>query len=123
MRISLLDAEERLRRAMLDSDVDALDALLDPRLLFTNHMGQLMTKDDDLAAHRSGRLCIAQLTSSDPQVRYCDNTAVVSVQVDIVGSYDGNQAGGAFRFTRVWLFEPVSASWRIVAAHATKLAA
>lgn len=122
MRITLLDAEERLRRAMLDSDVEMLDQLLDNRLLFTNHLGQLTSKAEDLAAHRSGRLCIDRLASSDLQVRYCDNTAVVSVQVAIGGSYDGQRADGDFRFTRVWLFEPVSASWKIVAAHATRLA-
>ena len=33
----ILEAEERLRQAMLDSDVTALDELLAPELIFTNH--------------------------------------------------------------------------------------
>ena len=35
----VLEAEDLLRGAMLRSDVEALDALLAPELLFTNHLG------------------------------------------------------------------------------------
>jgi hypothetical protein len=122
MRMSLLDAEQRLRLAMLDSDVEMLDKLLDSRLLFTNHMGQLISKHDDLAAHRSGLLRITSLSASDMHVRYSDNTAIVSAHVTIAGTYDGRQTDGDFRFTRVWLFEPVSAAWKVIAAHSTRLA-
>ncbi len=47
----ILEAEEQLRQAMLASDVNALDDLLSPELIFTNHLGQVMGKQDDLAAH------------------------------------------------------------------------
>lgn len=35
----ILEAEERLRLAMLGSDVAALDELLAPDLIFTSHSG------------------------------------------------------------------------------------
>ncbi|MCL6484569.1 MAG: nuclear transport factor 2 family protein, partial [Janthinobacterium lividum] len=40
----VLDAEERLRLAMLASDVAALNILLADQLLFTNHLGHLLSK-------------------------------------------------------------------------------
>jgi hypothetical protein len=52
----ILDAEDRLRTAMLNSDLAALDELLAPELIFTNHLGHLLGKEDDLAAYRSGIL-------------------------------------------------------------------
>lgn len=47
----VLNAEERLRLAMMDSDVAQLTLLLADDLLFTNHLGHLLSKQADLAAH------------------------------------------------------------------------
>ncbi len=52
----VVQLEERLRQAMLDSDVAELDTLIAPELIFTNHLGQLIGKQEDLAIHRSGAL-------------------------------------------------------------------
>ena len=46
--------EERLRQAMLKSDVAELDALIDDRLLFIGPDGAVFSKKDDLDLHRSG---------------------------------------------------------------------
>ncbi|GJD17534.1 hypothetical protein RIVM261_024900 [Rivularia sp. IAM M-261] len=39
----IIEAEEKLRLAMLHSDVKALDELLSSRLIFTNHQGHLVS--------------------------------------------------------------------------------
>lgn len=57
----ITDLEHRLRNAMLNGLVADLDELLAPDLIFTNHVGQLLGKQDDLDAYRSGVLKIAQL--------------------------------------------------------------
>jgi hypothetical protein len=44
-------AEAALRAAMLAGDADALDALLDDDLSFTDQVGNRMSKADDLAVH------------------------------------------------------------------------
>jgi hypothetical protein len=41
-------AECQLMDAMLCPDISALDKLLAPELVFTNHLGHLMDKDDAL---------------------------------------------------------------------------
>ncbi len=119
METQILKAEERLRMAMLSSDVSALDELLAPELIFTNHFGQLLSKKDDLEAHKSGLLRVKELNPSEQHVQLHDKVAVVSVRMRLSGTYDGSQADGDFRFTRVWAAAPGRSSWHIVAAHAT----
>jgi ketosteroid isomerase-like protein len=117
----IVDAEDRLRTAMLRSDASALDELLAPELIFTNHLGQLLGKEDDLAAYRSGKLKVKHLKSSEQHVRLSGDVAIVSVRVQLSGTYDGNPANGDFRFTRVWALSPHKA-WHVVAAHAGRVA-
>lgn len=116
LETQIVEVEEQLRTAMLGSDVDALDELLAPDLLFTNHLGQLSGKDDDLAAYRSGVLKIAGLDPSEQQVLVLGEAAVVSVRMQISGTYQDAPANGDFRFTRVWA-RSQRQRWQIVAAH------
>jgi ketosteroid isomerase-like protein len=113
----IVDAEERLRAAMLSSDVPALDDLLASELLFTNHLGQLLGKEDDLAAHRSGLLKVKDLLASEQHIRLEGDVAIVSVRMRMSGTYAGNPANGDFRFTRVWGLSPAK-TWHVIAAHA-----
>jgi ketosteroid isomerase-like protein len=117
----ILDAEDRLATAMLRSDVDALNDLLSPDLIFTNHLGQLLGKEDDLAAHRSGLLTVEKLQPSEQHLHLHENVAIVSVKMQISGAYDGHPADGDFRFTRVCALS-VQGTWQVVAAHATLIA-
>ena len=52
----IIDYEERLREAMLIGDVNSLDNLINDNLIFVNHFGQILTKEADIEAHRSGVL-------------------------------------------------------------------
>lgn len=125
---AIQDAEERLRQAMLSSDIAALEALLDPDLLFVNHMGWTVTREDDLDAHRGGLLKIHALDLSEQCILPRADCAVVSVLACIAGSYNGVPANGTFRFMRTWAPAVVSDSvsdlasgsapvvWRVIAA-------
>lgn len=115
-------AEEALRSAMLDSDIDALDRLLSPELVFTNHLGLIVSKEDDLAAHQSGVLKIDDIVSSEMRINtLCATVATVSVRVNLTGSYGGEPANGEFRFTRVWTLSE-SGNWQVATAHSTLIA-
>ena len=63
----ILAIEERLRQAMLTSNVAELDELIAPELIFTNYSGQLVTKQQDLAIHQSGILKFSVLTPYEQQ--------------------------------------------------------
>jgi len=121
LQVQIVEAEEKLRTAMLSSDVAALNELLAPDLIFTNHLGQLLGKKDDLAAYSSGVLKIGGLEPSEQHVRIFDEVAVVSVRMQVSGTYDGAPANGDFRFTRVWA-RSQQERWQIVAAHSVLIA-
>jgi hypothetical protein len=113
----ITELEDRLQRAMLNGLIEELDDLLAPDLVFTNHLGWLLGKQDDLEAYRSGALKITELLPSEQQFRRAGNAFVVSVRMQLRGTYAGAPANGDFRFTRVWA--PASEdAWHVVAAHA-----
>ena len=117
----IVEVEERLRQAMLTSDVAELDALIAPELLFTSYLGQLITKQQDLEMHRSRVLQLTELTPSDPPLPLHARFAVVSVQMHLVGNYDGTPIDQHIRFTRVWAVSSAGV-WQIVAGHASLIA-
>lgn len=114
----ILEAEERLRLAMLNSDVKVLDELLAPELIFTNHLGQVLGKQDDLAAHQSGKFKIETLTPGDRRIKLKGNVTIVTVRVHLIGSYAGAGFDSDLRFTRIWTLSS-SGTWQILAAHSS----
>ncbi len=121
LETQIINAEEQLRQAMLTSDVSVLDQLLAPEIIITSHLGELLGKQDDLAAHASGLIKIQELNPSEQQIQIHGEVAIVSVCMRIVGNYNGSPANGDFRFTRVWAVS-ANRTWQIVAAHIGRLA-
>ncbi|NER48778.1 MAG: nuclear transport factor 2 family protein [Symploca sp. SIO1A3] len=121
VKAQILEAEERLRIAMLRSDAKALNELLAPELIFTNHLGQVLSKQDDLVAHQSGMLRISDLTPSEQYIHCSGSFVIVSVRMHLSGSYAGKASDGDFRFTRIWTLSS-SGTWHIVAAHSSMVA-
>ena len=114
----ILAAEDALSQAMLDSNVEQLDQLLADELIFTNHLGQSLGKQDDLQAHRSGLLHIARIETQERQVKLLQGATMVFAKVAIFGTYAGEPADGTFRFTRVWQRKD-NHDWQVVAAHSS----
>ncbi len=112
----LINIEERLRQAMLASNVSVLNELLAPEIIITSHLGELLEKQDDLAAHESGLIKINELKPSEQHIQIHREVAIVSVRMQISGSYHGSPANGDFRFTRVWAVSSRE-TWHIIAAH------
>lgn len=112
--------ENRLLEAMKTSNVAELDALLADNVIFTNHNGHIVSKEDDLNAHRSGELEIFSLETSAQIIEVLDaNTAIVSVVKDMSLSFAGHASIGIFRFTRVW--HNKGNNWQIVSAHSSQV--
>jgi ketosteroid isomerase-like protein len=117
----VVELEERLERAMRTSDVLVLDELLADDLLFTNHQGLVVSKQEDLEVHRLGLLQLDSLRTSDRSIREFGNVAIVAVRVQLAGRHANNYFESTFRYTRVWALQGVR--WKIVAAHASAVAA
>lgn len=113
---ALRDAERRLQRAQLASDVAALDELVDDRLVFTGPDGKLYTKQDDLHVHRSGRQSMTRVDEEDLAVLVVGRTGVTW----FLGTLEGTIAGEPFlarvRYTRTWIRD-AHQGWRLIAAH------
>jgi hypothetical protein len=116
----IIELEERLRQAMLRSDVVELDALIAPELLFTNYLGQVFSKHADLDAHRSGQFKFTEITPSERQVQLNHGFTVVSVLMHILGSYEGTPVEQNIRFTRVWAIS-TSGLIQIIAGHTSEI--
>jgi Domain of unknown function (DUF4440) len=119
-RKTIIELEERLRLAMLASDVPELDALISPDLLFTNHLGILIAKQADLASHQSGDLKLNSLKPSEQQIRTMDKSAVVSVAMHLQGSYLEQAIDLNIRYTRVWAIGS-NGQLQIIAGHASAI--
>jgi ketosteroid isomerase-like protein len=116
----VIEAEERLRQAMMSNDVAVLDELISPDLLFTGHMGQLATKEEDLAAHRARLLRVTAMDPSDRRIQLHADFAVVSVLMHLKGSYDGMPIDQRMRYTRIWAVGDGGAL-QIVAGHMSEV--
>ena len=115
IEIQIVEMEEQLRQAMLASDVSKLNALLAPSIVITNHLGQLVERQADIAAHESGLIKIHALNPSEQKIQILGEVAIVSVRMQIQGNYNGSPANGDFRFTRVWAV--LNGAWQVMAAH------
>ena len=118
MKENIIRSEERLRLAMESSNIDELEELIDDDLIFTTHFGQVLSKSEDLAIHRSGDLKFKSVTLSDPRILFQGETAIVSVTADICATFKSENADGVFKFTRVWA--NAHGSYKVVAGHACR---
>jgi len=116
----IADLEEELKIAMCNSDIAKLDELLARDLIFTNHLGQVVSKEQDIDAHRNKVFMIKSINLSNQEILILGDSAVVSTQADISGSYNGQPSNEKFRFTRVWANK--SGAWKVVAGHSCVIA-
>lgn len=116
--IPIEQAEERLRQAMLTSDVAALEELLAPELVFTTFLGESISKQQDLDAHASGFLKIHTIELSERNVMTHGETIIVTCLAEIDATFNDERSEQQFRFLRVWTKSP-EGDLHVVAGQAT----
>ncbi|MDF4583344.1 nuclear transport factor 2 family protein [Vibrio parahaemolyticus] len=116
----IIEAEEKLKTSMLNSDMIALQDLLSDDLVFVNHLGHRTSKKDDIALHGSGLLAIKSIQFHDLHAVPQKNVVLVYVNAEIKGSYNGAVANGEFAFSRVWTKQ--KGNWQVISAHSTVIA-
>lgn len=107
--------EQRLLNAMLNSDVDELDALVSDEALVVGPDGRMGGKAEDLAAHRNGVVRMTRMVPEETTVKLLPDVAIVFVLMNLQGTYQGQPFAGRYRYTRVWGNQ--SGNWQIIAAH------
>ncbi len=108
--------EAAIRAAQLAADVAALDRLISHDLLFTGPDGQLGTKAQDLAAHRSGAVRIHEHEPLELRIRRMGpDAAIVALRTRMAVEVSGSMVRGTFRYTRVWTRE--GGAWCVAGGH------
>jgi len=111
--------ENALRAAMLANDVAALAELLDDDLVFTGPDGRVLSKEDDLSAHRERLLRLDRLDIHETQAHRIGEMVLTTTQAALAGHFGSMAFEGVFAYTRLW--RPSGGVWRVVAGHAAKI--
>jgi ketosteroid isomerase-like protein len=113
----IVAVEARLRSAQLNADADALYQLIADDLLFAGPDGNLATKADDLAAHRSGLVRFRKHEPEELRIRRVGaDVAIAALRTRLTVEVAGSISSGTYRYTRVWARE-TGGSWRVVGGH------
>lgn len=115
----LLAAEHALFEAIKKGDVAQLDALLHDDLLAVLPSGALLTKEADLAAHRSRAMQVDEASLEIEKISLFNQTAVTLVQMQLSGKMLGESTQGRFRYLRIWQRE--NQRLQLIAANIQKL--
>jgi ketosteroid isomerase-like protein len=115
MAIEIL--EEKLRQAMLTSDVHTLDQLIADDLAFTAPNGAVISKQMDIESHRSGETKFTSIEIREQQAHDYGACIVVMVRAELSGSFNEQAFSGIYCYTRVWMKR--QEQWQIIAGHAS----
>jgi hypothetical protein len=112
----VIEYEEMLRSAMLSNNIELLEELLSDELIFVNHLGQWLSKEQDINAHRSKSLDIAGIEVLEQEIKLFQELAVTVTKIALNGSLaTGESIGGEYSYTRVW--KDVEGKLKVVSCH------
>ncbi|TYA74790.1 nuclear transport factor 2 family protein [Seonamhaeicola marinus] len=115
----ILKAEEEILQAMKNADVSKLSILLHDDLLFSIPNGQTITKAMDLETYSSGNMKIRDIKVSNQDIRHIEDTAVVSMNLEMKGSYFDYVIDGMYKVIRVWKL--MDSQWKVIAGSSTQI--
>jgi len=105
MEINKSDIEEmeyRLIEAIKSSDIDFLENVMHSDLVAMAPNGQRITKEMDLASHKSGSMVVESLIPSIDEIQIIGDNAIALVTYNTKGKMLGTPIEGTFRYNRVW---------------------
>jgi ketosteroid isomerase-like protein len=114
--VDLLSADRELQAAQRTNDVEALDRWLHEQLVAIGPDGARYTKDDDLAAYRSGSSVVTDLVEEEVEAIVAGTTGVTFFTGRVTGTFGGQPTSARLRYTRTWVHDQ-RAGWRVLAAH------
>ncbi|CDT01740.1 conserved hypothetical protein [Sphingobacterium sp. PM2-P1-29] len=101
-KADILSQENKLYGAIKDRDINVLEELLHDDLLFVIPSGAVITKEMDLQSYRDGNLMIRNLIPHVEHLNIIDDTAVITLTLELTGNYGGDDFESKFRYIRVW---------------------
>jgi len=108
----LIRHENALLNAMQTSNLALLDDLLHDRLLFSIPNGDVITKEMDLESYRTNKMVLTRFTVHQQDIELFEDTAVVSVLIQLEGSFFDQPFNAQFRTIRVW--KSFEHHWKVI---------
>ena len=112
--------EDAWRNAVLHSNFTAMDGLLADDYMAITPSGILQSKEQALAALRSGAMRFSSLDLSDRKIRLYGTTALVTSRAEVRGTGSEGDMSGSYRYTRVYVRD-ARGVWRIVSFEASRI--
>ncbi|NGM66879.1 nuclear transport factor 2 family protein [Sphingobacterium sp. SGR-19] len=98
----ILSLENKLYEAMKNRNTEVLDNLLHADLLFVIPNGQVITKEMDLQTYREGNLKLNEIIPSVEELNIIDDLAIITLQMELKGSYNNEFFEANYRYIRFW---------------------
>jgi uncharacterized protein (TIGR02246 family) len=111
--------EQQIGSAIAKRSATAIEELFAEDFVGTTPDGTVLTKRDVVGTLFSPAYDIDEFENTDIQVRVFGDAAVVVARGIVRGRYQGKDASGQFRYTRVWVRR--DRRWYAVAAHSSML--
>jgi len=115
----IADLEEKLLDGFKRTDLNTLDLLFADGMLFHDQYGNVLDKEMDLDAYRSGMIKITKINVSKREIRVFESIVIVSASLFIKGSYSNILINGKYQWLRVW--GKVREDWKVISASCTSI--
>lgn len=112
--------EDAWRNAIVHGNIAAVDGLLADDYMAITPTGILQSKDQALAALRSGEMKFVSLELSDRKIRLYGKTALVTSRAEVKGTGLEGDMSGRYRYTRVYVRDSHGV-WKIVSFEASRI--
>jgi ketosteroid isomerase-like protein len=116
---SLLKLTDDLTAAKAGLDIRFLESVLDDDYVFTNPAGVFANKTEYIEGARSDVAVYEMVKNFDQVVKIHGDAAVVVGGTTVKGNYKGNEIGGRFRFTNMYVKR--KDGWKCIAIHLTRI--
>ncbi len=119
VELELRQLDELAAKMQRDHDVAAARRLLADDYLFLQADGNVSNKTENLAIIGDPAFVCGSLVTEEVRVRVYGDAAVITGVAVMAATYKGQQVGGRFRYTDVWVKR--EGRWQNVSSQATRL--
>ena len=115
----LLKVHHARLKALVDGDIDSLDAYVSEDLVYTSPNGHTRNKQQVFEGFRSGTARVEKMDTEDTEVRLYGNAAIITYRAATKMSDGINETSGYIRSTATYIKEP--SGWRLVSQHQSRI--
>lgn len=115
----ILNLEDAWDKALVSSDVDALDKIYADTLIYTHSNGSVDDKATYITKIRSGETKYESMTRNDRRIKVYGDTAVVTCHWDVHVMARGTKIDTNARYVHV--YSKIGEDWKMVAHQATRI--